>query len=353
MESCRRVGLIGYGLAGRVFHAPLIEATAGLEISAIVTADPARAAQARADHPAARVDAGVDRVLAGPDRVDLVVLATPNASHLPLGLQAIEAGVPVVVDKPLAAAVADGRRLLARAAQARVPVTVFQNRRWDGDFRTLQVLLDGGRLGRVHRFESRFERWSPQVDPGRWREDPHPSQAGGVLVDLGAHLIDQALVLFGPATSVYAEQDRRRPGSAVDDDSFIALTHANGVRSQLWTSRLAAQPGPRFRLLGALAGYLSYGLDPQEGQLAAGLRPGAPDWGRRDRDPMGTLVADGREEAVPLLPGQYQSFYAGLVAALDGKQPLPIDPADSLVVLEIIEAARRSAEEGQVLALPG
>ena len=192
----RRVGIIGYGLAGRVFHAPLIAATPGLEVAAIVTSDPGRADHARKDHPDAEIVRDVDAIFARPDRLDLVVVATPNGSHVPLALRSIEAGVAVVVDKPLAATFADGRRLIERSESAGVVLTVFQNRRWDSDFLTLRRLLDQGRLGKVHRFESRYERWRPELRQKSWREDPAPARAGGLLYDLGAHVIDQALDLL-------------------------------------------------------------------------------------------------------------------------------------------------------------
>lgn len=210
----RRVGIIGYGLAGRVFHAPLITATPGLEVAAIVTSDPGRAAQARKDHPDAEVVPEADAIFVRPDQLDLVVVATPNDSHVALALRSIEAGVAVVVDKPLAAAAAEGRRLIERSEAAGVLLTVFQNRRWDNDFLTLRSLLDEDRLGRVHRFESRFERWRPQLRQETRREDPDPARAGGLLYDLGAHVIDQALVLFGPVSSVYAELTGAGPGAS-------------------------------------------------------------------------------------------------------------------------------------------
>jgi predicted dehydrogenase len=347
----RKVGIIGYGLAGRVFHAPLIDATPGLDVAAIVTSDPLRASQARTDFPDAQVSGEVDAVLAGAGRVDLVVVATSNQSHIPLGLRAVESGLPVVVDKPLAATVADGRRLVERAQEAGVMVTVFQNRRWDSDFLTLRRLVGQGRLGRVHRYESRFERWIPELREGSWRENPDPAKAGGLLYDLGAHLIDQALVLFGSVTSVYAELDRRRVGSIVDDDVFVALTHTGGVRSHLWASALAPQLGPRFRVLGDQAGYTSYGLDPQEEQLAGGLRPGSPEWGRQAPERDGILGVAGENEKVPSLPGAYQDFYSALTAALDGDAPPPVDPWDSMAVLETIEGAQRSAANHIVVSM--
>ncbi len=199
-----RVGIIGYGMAGRVFHAPLVAATPGLEVAVVVTGDAARTAQARADHPGADVVPDAEALLGRPDPVDLVVVAAPNQAHLPLARRSLAAGMAVVVDKPLAASAGEGRWLVEEADRTGGLLTVFQNRRWDGDFLTVRRLVAAGRLGRVHRFESRFERWRPYVRTGSWREDPDPARAGGQLFDLGSHLIDQALVLIGPATSVYA-----------------------------------------------------------------------------------------------------------------------------------------------------
>jgi predicted dehydrogenase len=231
-----------------------------------------------------------------------------------------------------------------------VQLTVFQNRRWDGDFLTLRRLLDDGILGQVHRFESRYERWRPEIGDG-WRQDPNPIRGGGLLYDLGPHVIDQALVLFGPVVSVYAERDQRRDGANVDDDVFIAMSHASGQRSHLWVGALVAQLGPRFRVLGDRAGYTKYGLDPQESQILAGLRPGAPNWGIEDPGHDGTLGIGYEAEVVPTLPGAYESFYVGLTAALAGTAPLPVDPSDAVETLKIIEAVRNSAANGVVVEL--
>ena len=202
-----RVGLIGYGLAGAVFHAPLISATPGLSLTAIVTANEARRAQAARDHPQARLLPDADSLWRSASELDLVVVASPNRTHAPLALAAVGAGLAVVVDKPLAATTGDARRLIDAARDRGTLLTVFQNRRWDGDFLTLRRLLAEGSLGAVMRFESRFERWRPTVKAG-WRMLGAPEDAGGLLFDLGSHLIDQALVLFGPVTHVYAELDR-------------------------------------------------------------------------------------------------------------------------------------------------
>ena len=349
----RRVGIIGYGLAGRVFHAPLVAAEPGLEVAAVVTGDRDRAARARADHPGADVVADLEALFGLADPVELVVVAAPNDAHVPLARRCVAEGVPVVVDKPLAATADEGRRLVGEAERAGVSLTVFQNRRWDGDFLTVRRLVGEGRLGRVHRFESRFERWRPAVREGSWREDPDPAVAGGQLFDLGSHLVDQAVVLFGPVEAVYAEVDRRRPGAEVDDDAFIALHHAGGVRSHLWMGALVARPGPRFRVLGDRAGYTRDGMDVQEAQLGAGLAPGSPGWGVGAAADDGLLGAGDEVAPVPTEAGAYERFYAAVATALDVGGPVPVDPWDAVGVLELLEAARRSAATGTVVRMGG
>jgi predicted dehydrogenase len=345
----RGVVVIGYGLAGRVFHAPLVDAAPDLEVAAIVTRHPARVAQARADFPHAEILADAPAALYGSERFDLAVVATPNEHHVPIALACIEAKIPVVVDKPLAPSWQDASELVERAEEAGVLLSVFQNRRYDGDFLTLRDVIGQGLLGRVDRFESRFERWRPVVEPARWREDPDPARAGGVLFDLGSHLIDQALLLFGAPRQVYAELDTRRRGGAVDDDVFVAITHASGVRSHLFASALAAQLGPRFRVLGNLAGYTKYGLDVQEGQLAAGLRPGDEGWGVGAADDDGVLGAGQEGRTVVTRAGSYEAFYAEMAGALVGQCPVPVDPRDAVTTLRVIGAAREAASTRRVV----
>jgi predicted dehydrogenase len=342
-----RVGLIGYGLAGRVFHAPLIAATPDLRLSAVVTRDPERRVMLQAEHPGAAALDTPDQLWARVADLDVVVVATPNRTHVPLARAALQAGLPVVVDKPLAPTSADARALAAEARARGLLLTVFQNRRWDGDFLTVRRLLGEGALGAVRRFESRFERWVP-VRKGGWKERGEPEEAGGLLFDLGAHLIDQASLLFGRALAVYAELDRRRPGAAADDDAFVALTHVSGVRSHLWMSKVAAQRGPRFRVLGERAAFTKFGLDVQEPALAAGGVPGTPGWGEEPPELWGRLGVDDATREVRSDAGCYQRFYGGLAAALRGAGPTPVDPEDAIATLEIIEAARSSAEAGVV-----
>jgi scyllo-inositol 2-dehydrogenase (NADP+) len=343
-----RVGLIGFGVGGAVFHAPLIAATPGLSLAAVVTSSPGRQAQVRAAYPGADPVASTDELWTRD--LDLVVITSPNRTHFPLAMAALSARLPVVVDKPLTPTAAEARALVAAAAEAGVLFTVFQNRRWDGDFRTVSRLVAGGSLGRVGRFESRFERWRP-VPKGGWREQGTAEDAAGLLYDLGSHLVDQALHLFGPVTSVYAELDRRRTGVSADDDAFVALAHASGVRSHLWMSAVAAQLGPRFRVLGDAAAFVKYGMDPQEDALRAGGRPGTPGWGLEGASRWGLLGALDDVRPEPTDAGAYQLFYEGVVASLTTGAPPPVDPADAIAALDVIEAAQRSAASGAPAAV--
>jgi scyllo-inositol 2-dehydrogenase (NADP+) len=346
-----RVALIGYGLAGAHFHAPLIDAVPDLHLTAIVTRNPDRVATARRDHPQAAIWDTADQVWARADDIDLVVVATPNRTHIPFTRAAIAAGLAVVVDKPFTATAGAGRALVDEARDGGVVLTVFHNRRWDGDFLTVRRLMGEGALGEVYRFESRFERWRPEVGSG-WRELADADEGGGMLLDLGSHLVDQALVLFGPVRDVYAELDARRQGAAVDDDSFLALTHRSGVRSHLWMGATAAQLGPRIRVMGSRAAYVKWGLDTQEDALRSGLPAAGPGWGIEPQERWGRLGTDADATAVPTEVGAYPSFYQGVADAIRHGAPPPVDPLDAVVGLGILDAARRSHEERRVVHLP-
>ncbi|WKK21737.1 Gfo/Idh/MocA family oxidoreductase [Streptomyces olivoreticuli] len=352
-----RVGLIGYGLAGSVFHAPLIAATDGLALDTVVTANPERQRQAVTEHPGVRTVADTDALFAHADELDLIVIASPNRTHVDFARTALEAGLPVVVDKPLAATAAEAEALADLAEERGLLLSAFQNRRWDNDFRTVRQLVRDGALGDVLRFESRFERWRPRPKGG-WRESGDPAEIGGLLYDLGSHVVDQALALFGPAATVYAEVDVRRPGAEADDDTFIAVTHTNGVRSHLWVSAVTAQLGPRFRVLGSAAGYVKYGLDPQEAALREGLRPtdDRTAWGVEPESAWGRIGAGesprtGGGEPVPTLPGDYPAYYAAVTQALrTGGEP-PVTAREAAATLRVLEAARVSADQGRTVRI--
>jgi scyllo-inositol 2-dehydrogenase (NADP+) len=315
-----RVALIGFGLGGAVFHAPYIAATAGLSLAAIVTGNPERRAHAEREYPQAVVLGSADEVWARAGDFDLVVVATPNVSHVPLTLAALDAGSAVVVDKPLAPSAAEARRLVAAARKQGKLLTVYHNRRWDGDFLTLRGLIEAGELGRVLRFESRYERWRPEVAAG-CRNDPDPAEGGGILIDLGSHVVEQALQLFGPPRHVYGEVRRIRAGAQTDDDAFVAIEHESGTVSHCWMSAVAAQPGPRFRVLGERAAFV-YGA-PAEVEEADAL-----------------LGAGDDLRTIPTPPNAWARFYEGVVLSLRDGSPPPVDPADAVATLEVLEAAR-------------
>lgn len=337
------VAIVGYGLAGSVFHAPLIAAEPRMRITTVVTSSAERAARAAAEHPGVRVVATPDELFARAAEIDLVVVATPNRSHAPLACRALSADLAVVVDKPFAVTAADAANVIAAAEAAGRPVSVFQNRRWDSDFLTLRSLIADGTLGTVRRFESRFERWRP-VTKGTWREAGTAADGAGILFDLGSHLVDQAVVLFGPVVDVHAEVDARRPGIAADDDAYLALTHADGTYSHLWMSAVTPQLGPRLRVQGSRAGYTVHGLDPQEDALRAGHRPGdGTPWGTVTPDRWGTVGAGEDQHPRESVPGDYPAFYAGMAAALLDGAPVPVDPRDAVTTLEILERARAVA----------
>jgi predicted dehydrogenase len=343
-----RVAIVGYGLSGRCFHAPLIATTEGLEVAVVVTSNAGRRAEAEGEHPAVRVVDGYEQALA--ERPDLVVVAVPNSGHVEVAEAAIAAGIPLVVDKPLAGTVGEAEGIVARARAAGVPLTVFQNRRWDSDQLTLRRLLGEGALGEVARYESRFERWRPAPKGGAWREELSSEEGGGVLLDLGSHLIDGAIDLFGPPTRVYAEVAARRGGPA-DDDAFVALHHPGGTVSHLWCSAVAAVPAPRLRVQGSAAGFLVADLDPQEAKLRAGERPTDADWGMPAEDEYPRLVRGEESEALTPEPGDWRRFYELLRDALTTGAPLPVEPEDALETLRVLDAARRSAREGVVVSL--
>ena len=345
-----RVGLIGFGLAGSVFHAPLVAAASGLRLAAVVTSDPGRMLRVRQSYPGTLVLDDAERLWEHSAGLDLVVVATPNRTHAPLARAALGAGLHVVVDKPMATNVAEGRGLVEVARRRKLLLTPFHNRRWDGDFLTARGLLERGELGRVLRFESRFERWRPEPKPG-WRQSGEPGEAGGLLYDLGSHLIDQALVLFGPATRVYAELGRPYANVEADNDTFVALTHEGGVRSHLWMSSAAAQAGPRLRVLGSASAFVKFGMDVQEEALARGVRPGAQGWGEEPEERWGLLGAGDDVRPVRTEPGAYQRFYEGVAAAIRDGVPPPVEPGEAVAVLEVIEAARRSHQGGQTVSL--
>jgi predicted dehydrogenase len=346
-----RAAIMGFGLAGRFFHAPLIAATDGLVVASVVTSSAERQAQVSQEHPDARTLTSPAELWEIAGEHDLVVVATPNDAHAVLAAEAIDRGLHVVVDKPLAMTFGEAEALVSRSEQSSRLLTVFQNRRWDSDQLTLARLLAEDRLGAVLRYESRFERWRPSASAESWRESTPPQLGGGQLLDLGTHLVDQALVLFGPVTHVYAEVEARR-GAPGDDDAFVALRHSHDVISHLHASAVAAASGPRLRVLGTKAAFVVQELDGQENALRSGARPDeVPDWGSEPQSRWGRLVNGEESVPVPSERGDWPQFYALLVRALRDGDPPPVDPRDAMATLRVIEAARRSAASREIVTL--
>lgn len=339
-----RAALVGYGYAGRTLHVPLLRATAGLELAAVVSRQPATVG---AELPTVRVFERLDDLLEA-GGIDLVVIASPNELHHPQALAALRSGCHVVIDKPFTVTVAEAEALIAEAAiHARV-LSVFHNRRWDADFRTVRALLDNGELGRVTGFVSRFDRFRPVVRD-RWRERPVPG--GGLWNDLGPHLVDQALQLFGWPQALHADITVLRDGATTDDQFEVMLRYPR-CRVVLGASMLRADAGARFELHGTAGSYRKTGLDPQEEMLKQGLLPGAGGFGvdavagRITREVGGQLVS----EPWPTATGDWAAFYRGLVRSIRHGEPPPVAAADALAVMQLIELGQRSAAAAAVVA---
>ncbi|MGJ7457957.1 oxidoreductase [Halomonas sp. MA07-2] len=340
------VGLIGYGMAGQFLHAPLIQATPGMQLTAVVSSEVDRV---HADLPDVEVLAKAPALLARRD-IDLVVIATPNETHYPLAKAALAAGKHLVIDQPFTVSLSEARLLRTQAEGAERLVSVFHNRRWDSDFLTLQALLEAGTLGRVAALESRLDRFRPTVTD-RWRD--HHQPGGGIWFDLGPPLLDQVRALFGMPRAILLELATVRDGAEVDDD-FLCLLEYDGLRVTLQASSLVADPTPRFRVHGTRGSYVTFGLDPQEAWLKAGRIP-SPGWGA---DPvMGRLTpAEGDGESVesreyPNLPGDWPAYYAGLAEALLHGAAPPVTLDEAMDVMTLLESGLDSYRQGRWLRL--
>jgi predicted dehydrogenase len=335
-----RVGVIGFGYATRTFHAPLLRATPGFHLAAVASS---RAAEAREALPDAAVVPDPASLYRHPG-IDLVVIATPNETHAPLAAAALRAGRHVVVDKPFTVTSAEARHLGELARATGRMLSVFQNRRWDSDFLTVREIIRPGLLGQVVAFESRFDRFRPQVR-ARWREGSGPG--AGLLYDLGPHLLDQALLLFGVPDTLQATIARQRPGAHSDDYFHLVLRYGERLAVTLHAGSLVAGGSPRFAVHGDRASLIKHRPDVQEDQLRAGMLPGAPGWGV---DPDDAVLYDGdagETRAVPAVPGDQRGYYAALREALLGRAPNPVPPEQGAAVIALIEAATRSESDGR------
>ena len=333
-----RLGIVGYGSGGRIFHAPLVASAAGVEFVGVVTRSAERRATLAKDHPdVVAFDSLAELAAAG---VQGVTITTPAATHADLAREAIALGLAVVVDKPFALDAESAREVAGLAADAGVLLTVYQNRRWDSDLLTVRRLIDEGALGEVRRFESRFERWAPTREM--------PGSGGGTLLDFGSHLVDQALLLFGPAVRIYAEL---HGPTELEDEFFIALHHESGVESHLGGSWRQGAPGPRFRVTGTTGAYIVDAMDGQEDALKAGKSPRdlGDRWGLEPEHAWGRLYRGATGAPVRSERGRWDTFYPAFAAAIRGEAPVPVDPWDAVRSLDALDAARVSATTGETV----
>jgi scyllo-inositol 2-dehydrogenase (NADP+) len=343
-----RVGLIGYGMAGQVFHAPVIAAVPGLRLAKVVER---RGETSRQRYPWIEVVREA-AALFEDEAIELIVVATPNASHYDLTRQALLAGKHVVVDKPFTLTSEQARQLIELARQQNRVLSVFQNRRWDGDFQTVRQIVRQGCLGRLVEYESHFDRFRNYFSPERaWREEGGPGS--GVLFDLGSHLIDQAQVLFGLPQMLTADiRSQREAGKA--DDQFELILHYDQLKVTLKAGLLVREPGPRFALHGTEGSFVKYGVDPQEEALKRGLSPGEPDWGLEPKEQWGTLNTQigglhfhGKVETAR---GCYQAYYENVHQAITGQAELIVKPEEARNTIRMIELALQSNAEKRTVA---
>jgi len=338
-----RVGLIGFGMAGRVFHAPLISSVEGLELAAVLERTSRKAA---ARYPVVAVCRSLREMLADPS-LDLFVVGTPNATHYPIAKEILTAGRNVIVDKPITVTSAESAELLALARQRGVLLAPFHNRRWDSDFLTVRKLLHEGSLGRLVSLESRFDRWRPAPPTeGLWKDSAE--SGGGTLLNLGPHLADQAIVLFGLPEAVSADVLREKDGPGVNDSFEIRLTYPR-LTVTLGANSLSLPAAPRFHLRGTQGSYWKSGIDPQEAALNKIARIDDPNWGQEPAADWGTLhvaIEGGSiSRPVPAVPGDYRIFYSGIRDALLGKSAPPVSGIDGWRVARLLEWAQQSSDQ--------
>jgi predicted dehydrogenase len=335
-----KIGLVGYGFGGRYFHAPLISAARECDFVGVVSTSDERRELISREHPGVHVvDSLAALAAAGAEAVSI---STPVGTHSDLADEAIGLGLSVVCDKPFALDAEAARRTVDLAAARSVVLSPYQNRRWDSDFLTVRARVSDGSLGDVRRFESRFERFAPEVGPG--------ASGGGTLLDFCSHLVDQALVLLGPVASVYAEITLRESG--LDDDVFVALHHVGGARSHLWGSWVQHAPGPRFRVTGTAGSMVVTTADTQEDALLDGRRPGdGSPWGVETPTPLDILVTPAGPSPLSLEAGAWDTFYPTFARAVRGTGPGPVEASDAVATAVVLDAARLSADTGRTVGL--
>lgn len=341
-----RVALLSYGMSGEIFHAPLLAAHPGFVLTAIVQR---RGEKSQQHYPHTRLLRHTDEVMNDP-AIDLVVVNTPNETHAPLVTQALEAGKHVVVEKPFTVTTAEAGALIALAKKKNRILTVFQNRRWDGDFRTIQNIVANGLVGTLVEFEAHYDRFRNYIEANTWKEETHPGT--GILYNLGSHMLDQVLVLFGMPTAVDARIGIQRPQGQVDDFYDIRLQY-KGFQCIVKSSYLVREPGPRYILHGTEGSFIKHGLDPQEQALKERKAPGSPGWGQEPAAYWGklntTLAGLHYEGAIETLPGDYLQFYHSVYGAIREGKPLAVKPEEAMQGIQLIEACIASSRDKTTL----
>ena len=334
------IGLVGFGFAGQVFHAPVIRAVPGLRLTTIVR----RSGERDARYPEVEFVRTMDELLARP--IDLVVIATPNTSHHPLTKQCLLAGRHVVCDKPFTITLDEARELVELARAQRRVLSVYQERRYTGDCVTVAKLVADGVLGRIVTYEAHFDRYRPGLKPGAWREATLPGS--GVWRDLGPHLLDQALLLFGTPQAIGADIRIERDGAAVDD-AFDVTLHYPHMRAHLRGTMLASGTAPTFIVHGTRGSFIKYGMDPQEGDLKAGRTPDESNWDVEPAALHGTLTTPDGSRTIPTTPSNFTRYYENVRDAINGTAPLAVTPDQALDVMRGLVLAHASSRERRVL----
>ena len=341
------VGLVGFGLAGRAFHAPVIRAVPGLHLAAILQ----RSGDAAAEkYPDVRIVRNLDELLSMHE-IRLVVIATPNETHYAIARRCLEASRDVLVDKPFTTTLEEAVSLVQVAKDANRLLTVYQNRRYDGDFQAIRQLVEAGTLGRIVRFETSYDRFRPQLKPSAWRETARPGS--GILFDIAPHLIDHALVLFGLPEAVTADVRMERDNAAADDAFDITLHYSNGMRAVLRSSILAAAPRPRFVLFGTQGSFVKQSFDPQENNLRRGYIPGDTAWGAEPEENWGVLTVPAgdsfEQRRIPSANCDYRDFYSNVRDAIQGGGAMAVTPEYALDVMRMLELARTSSQKHRTI----
>lgn len=343
-----QVGLAGFGPGGQVYNAPIFTSLKGYALSKIMTSNPANIAVAHNQYPQAHVVQNFEDLI-GDKQIDLIVITTPNHLHYPLAKKALEAGKHVVVEKPFTTNSEEASELIALSQQKNCVVSVNHNRRWDSDIQTVKKVIESGRLGDVVEFKAHFDRFRNYIKPG-WKEEKK-IPASGILYDLGSHLIDQALLLFGKPSEVFCNMQTQRADTQVPDQFDLLILYPD-LKVSLTAGMLVKKPGPRYTVLGRQGSFLKYGMDTQEAQLKLGKTPlDTTDWGVEPKEQWGELHLENKVELVESEPGDYRVFYENVHSAIVKGTPLIVTPIQAKTVIEVIEAAEKSHREKRIVSL--